>query len=283
MQIGDFDIILGMDWLATHLATIDCHSKRVIFGDISHPEYIYQGTHPRKSLKIISALKAQKLILHGCEGFLASIKDVSKGAPHLEYIPIVRDYSDVFPEELPGLPPEREVEFTIDLIPGSEPISKAPYRMAPLELKELKEQLKELLELGFIRPSVSPWGAPVLFVRKKLQGAKFFSKIDHRSGYHQLKIRDQDASKMAFRTRYGHYEFLVMPFGLTNAPAVFMDLMNRVFHDYLDRFVIVFIDDILVFSKSKDEHEDHLHTVLETLRKITFKLPLIILISSLRN
>ncbi|KAD0514134.1 hypothetical protein E3N88_44144 [Mikania micrantha] len=300
MQIGDFDIILEMDWLATHLATIDCHSKRVIFGDISHPEYIYQGTHPRKSLKIISALKAQKLISHGCEGFLASIKDVSKGATHLEDIPIVRDYSDVFLEELSGLPPEREVEFTIDLIPGSEPISKAPYRMAPLELKELKEQLQELLELGFIRPSVSPWGAPVLFVKKKdgsmrlcidyrelnkitirnryplpriddlfdqLQGAKFFSKIDLRSGYHQLKIRDQDVSKTSFRSRYGHYEFLVMPFGLTNAPAVFMDLMNRVFHDYLDRFVIVFIDDILVFSKSKDEHEDHLRTFLETLRK----------------
>ncbi|KAD3642317.1 hypothetical protein E3N88_31541 [Mikania micrantha] len=300
MQIGDFDIILGMDWLTMHRATIDCHSKRVIFGDILHPEYIYQGTHPRKSLKIISAIKAQKLISHGCEGFLASIKDVSKGAPHLKDIPIVQDYSDVFPEELPGLPPEREVEFTIDLIPGSEPISKAPYRMAPLELKELKEQLQELLELGFIRPSVSPWGAPVLFVKKKdgsmrlcidyrelnkitirnrypllriddlfdqLQGAKFFSKIDLRSGYHQLKIRDQDVSKTAFRTRYEHYEFLVMPFGLTNAPAVFMDLMNRVFHDYLDRFVIVFIDDILVFSKSKDEHEDHLCTVLETLRK----------------
>ncbi|KAD6794787.1 hypothetical protein E3N88_05683 [Mikania micrantha] len=278
MQIGDFDIILGMHWLATHLATIDCHSKRVIFGDISHPEYIYQGTYPRKSLKIIFALKAQKLISHGCEGFLASIKDVSKRAPHLEDIPIVRDYSDVFPEELPGLPPEREVEFTIDLIPGSEPISKASYCMAPLELKELKEQLQELLEVGFIRPSVSPWGAPVLFVKKKdgsmrlcidyrelnkitirnryplpriddlfdqLQGAKFFSKIDLRSGYHQLKIRDQDVSKTAFRTRYGHYEYLVMPFGLTNAPAVFMDLMNRVFHDYLDRFVIVFIDDIL--------------------------------------
>ncbi|KAJ0832489.1 putative nucleotidyltransferase, Ribonuclease H [Helianthus annuus] len=300
MQMGDFDVILGMDWLSTHCATIDCHSKRVIFGDILNPECIYQGSQPRKSIKIISALKAQKLISHGSEGVLAVIKDTSVDTPRVEDVPIVRDFSDVFPEELPGIPPEREVEFTIDLIPGAEPISKAPYRMAPLELKELKEQLQELLELGFIRPSVSPWGAPVLFVKKKdgsmrlcidyrelnkitirnryplpriddlfdqLQGAKFFSKIDLRSGYHQLRVRDQDVHKTAFRTRYGHYEFLVMPFGLTNAPAVFMDLMNRVFHEYLDRFVIVFIDDILVFSKSRVEHEDHLRTVLGTLRQ----------------
>ncbi|GJT53239.1 putative nucleotidyltransferase, ribonuclease H [Tanacetum coccineum] len=193
-----------------------------------------------------------------------------------------------------------EIEFGIELIPGAEPISKAPYRMAPVELKELKEQLQEMLENGFIRPSVSPWGAPVLFVKKKdgsmrlcidyrelnhitirnryplpriddlfdqLQGAKYFSKIDLRSGYHQLRVREQDISKTAFRTRYGHYEFLVMPFGLTNAPAVFMDLMNRIFHEYLDKFVIVFIDDILVYSKSEEEHERHLRIVLEILRQ----------------
>nr|GFB15641.1 putative reverse transcriptase domain-containing protein [Tanacetum cinerariifolium] len=179
-------------------------------------------------------------------------------------------------------PPVREVEFNIELIPGAEPISKAPYRMDPIELKELKEQLQELLERGFIRPSVSPWGAPVLFVKitirnryplpriddlfDQLQGAMHFSKIDLRSGYHQLRVKEQDISKTAFCIRYGHYEFLVMPFGLTNAPAVFMDLMNRIFHEFLDKFVIVFIDDILFFSKSKEEHEDHLRTVLQTLR-----------------
>ncbi|GJZ83047.1 reverse transcriptase [Tanacetum coccineum] len=186
-----------------------------------------------------------------------------------------------------------EIEFDIELIPGAEPISKAPYRMAPVELKELMEQLQEMLENGFIRPSVSPWGAPVLFVTKEgsgrsmrlcidyrelnriticnrypllriddlfdqLPGAKYFSKIDLQSGYHQLCVREQDISKTAFRTCYGHYEFLVMPFGLTNAPAVFMDLMNRIFHEYLDKFVIVFIDDILVYSKYEEEHERHL-------------------------
>ena len=167
--------------------------------------------------------------------------------------------------------------------------------MAPLELKELKVQMEELVNKGFVRPSTLPWGAPVLFVKKKdgslrlcidyrelnkvtirnqyplpriddifdqLQGAKVFSKIHLRSGYHQLKIRLEDVPKTAFRTRYGHYEFLVMPFGLTNAPAVFMDLMNRIFQPYLDQFVIVFIDDILIYSGSKEDHEEHLRVVL---------------------
>nr|GEY41643.1 hypothetical protein [Tanacetum cinerariifolium] len=131
--------------------------------------------------------------------------------------------------------------------------------MDPIELKELKEQLQELLDLGFILPSVSPWGALILFVKKKmLQGAKFFFKTDLKSGYYQLQVKEQDIPKTAFRTRYGHYEFLFMPFGLTNAPVVFMDLMNRIFHEYLDKFVIVFIDDILVYYKTKEEHEEHL-------------------------
>ncbi|KAJ4952203.1 hypothetical protein NE237_029035 [Protea cynaroides] len=171
----------------------------------------------------------------------------------MEDIDVMRDNPDVFPEELPGLPPDRATEFVIDLIPGAAPVSKAPYRMAPTELKELKVQLQELLDKGYIHPSISPWGAPVLFVKKdgsvrlcidyrelnkltiknryplpriddlfdQLQGAKVFSKIDLRSGYHQLKIKDGDIPKTAFRTRYGHYEFLVMSFGLTNAPATF--------------------------------------------------------------
>ncbi|GJU25697.1 putative reverse transcriptase domain-containing protein [Tanacetum coccineum] len=300
LDMCEFDIILGIDWLAAHRAMIDCHSRRVIFGDIHAPEFIYHGSLPGKPMKIISALKARTLLSHGCEGFLATIHDTTFDVSSIHDQPIVFEFQDVFPEELPGIPPIRDVEFNIELIPGAEPISKAPYRMAPIELKELKDQLQELLERGFIRPSVSPWGAPVLFVKKKdgsmrlcidyrelnkitirnryplpriddlfdqLQGAKHFSKIDLRSGYHQLRVKEQDISKTAFRTRYGHYEFLVMPFGLTNAPAVFMDLMNRVFHEFLDKFVIVFIDDILVFSKSKEEHEEHLRTVLQILRQ----------------
>ncbi|GJY25548.1 putative reverse transcriptase domain-containing protein [Tanacetum coccineum] len=218
----------------------------------------------------------------------------------LEDVLIVQDFPDVFPEDLLGLPSTRQVEFQIYLVPGAAPVARAPYRLAPSEMKELSEQLKELSDKGFIRPSSSPWGAPVLFVKKKdgsfrmcidyrdlnkltvknryplpriddlfdqLQGSSVYLKIDLRSGYHQLRVREEDIPKTAFRTRYGHYEFQVMPFGLTNAPAVFMDLMNRVCKPYLDKFVIVFIDDILIYSKNKKEHEQHLKLILELLKK----------------
>ncbi|WVZ52653.1 hypothetical protein U9M48_003692, partial [Paspalum notatum var. saurae] len=162
----------------------------------------------------------------------------------IKKIPVVFDFPDVFPEELPGLPSDRNVEFAIELVPGTAPVSKRPYRMAPDELKELKTQLQEQLDKGFIRPSSSPWGCPALFVEKKDQGGKrlcvdyrplnavtcqeqlggatVFSKIDLRSGYHQIKVREEDIPKTAFSTRYGFYEYLVMSFGLTNAPAFFM-------------------------------------------------------------
>ncbi|GKA73685.1 putative reverse transcriptase domain-containing protein [Tanacetum coccineum] len=206
----------------------------------------------------------------------------------------------VFPEYLPGLPPARPVEFQIDLIPGAALVAQAPYRLASSEMKELSEQRQELSDKGFIRPSSSPWEAPVLFVKKKdgsfrmcidyrelnkltvknryplpmiddlfdqLQESSIYSKIDLRSGYYQLRVREKDIPKMAFRTRYGYYEFQVMLFGLTNAHAVFMDLMNRVCKPYLDKFVIVFIDDILIYSKDKKEHEEHLKVILELLKK----------------
>ena len=212
---------------------------------------------------------------------------------------MVSEFPDIFHEDLLGLPPDREIEFCIDLIHGAQPVSIPAYRMAPAEMTELRNQLDDLLSKGFIRSSTSPWGAPVLFAKKadgtfrlcvdcrklnqltvknkyplpridelfdQLGGSRFFSKIDLRSGYHQLKIREEDIPKTAFRTRYGHFEFLVMPFGLTNAPAAFMDLMNRIFRPYLDRFVVVFIDDILIYSKTREEYAKHLRIVLQTVR-----------------
>nr|GEV41395.1 hypothetical protein [Tanacetum cinerariifolium] len=146
---------------------------------------------------------------------------------------------------------ENETSKKIELVLGAIPVTKSPYRLAPSEMEELSGQLKELQDKGFIRTSLSPWGAPVLFIKKK----DYFSKINLRSGYHQLRVHEDDIPKIAFRTRYRHFEFTVMPFGLTNAPAVFMDLMNRVCRSYLDKFMIVFIDDILVYSKTWEEHE----------------------------
>ncbi|GJY98394.1 putative reverse transcriptase domain-containing protein [Tanacetum coccineum] len=182
-------------------------------------------------------------------------------------LPIVRDFPEVFPEDLPGLPPGRPVEFQIDLILGAAPVARAPYRLALSETKELSKQLQELSDKGFIRPSFSPWEALVLNRQKEGWESSIYSKIDLRSGYHQLRVREQDIPKTAFRTRYGHFEFQVMPFGLTNAHAVFMDLMNRVRKTYLDKFIIVFMDDILIYSKDKKEHEEHLKAILELLKK----------------
>ncbi|GJS18799.1 putative reverse transcriptase domain-containing protein [Tanacetum coccineum] len=244
------------------------------------------------------------VVTEGCHVFLANItatKDEDKSKEkRLEDVTVVQEFPEVFPEDLSGIQPTRQVEFRIDLVLGSTPVARAPYRLAPSEMKELAEQLQELTDKGFIRPSSSPWGAPVLFVKKKygsfrmcidyrelnkltvknryplpriddlfdqLQGSSIYSKIDLRSGYHQLRVREEDIPKTAFRTRYGHYEFQVMSFGLTNAPAVFMDLINRVCKPYLDKFVIVFIDDILIYSKSKKEHEEHLRQILKLLKK----------------
>jgi hypothetical protein len=212
----------------------------------------------------------------------------------IESIPVVCEYPDVFPDDLPGMPLDKDIEFVIELQPGTTPISKRPYRMPPKELAELKNQLQELLDKGYIFPSSSPWGSPTLFVKKKdgslqmcvdyrplnavtiknkyplpridvlfdqLASAKVFSKIDLRSGYHQIKIRPSDIPKTAFSTRYGLYEFLVMSFGLTNAPTYFMYLMNSVFMNELDKFVVVFIDDILIYSKNEAEHVKHLRIV----------------------
>ncbi|GJX84154.1 putative reverse transcriptase domain-containing protein, partial [Tanacetum coccineum] len=265
-----FDVsVIGMDWLSKYHARIICDEKVV------------------------------HIPING-ETLIIRVMEKKSGKKQLKDIPVVREFLKVFPEDLPSLPPVRQVEFQIDLMPGAAPVARAPYRLAPSEMQELSDQLQELADRGFIRPSTSPWGAPVLFVKKKdgsfrmcidyrelnkltvknryplpriddlfdqLQGSSVYSKIDLRSGYHQLRVRDKDIPKTAFRMRYGHYEFQVMPFGLTNAPAVFMDLMNRVCKPYLDKFVIVFIDDILIYSRNKEEHADHLRIILELLKK----------------
>ncbi|GJW79602.1 putative reverse transcriptase domain-containing protein [Tanacetum coccineum] len=298
IELGSFDIIIGMDWLSRYDAAILCGEKKVRI-PLKGKTLVIEGDRNNSRLKIVSCIKAQKYIEKGCELFLAQVTEQESKEKRLEYVPVIRDFPEVFPKELPGLPPPRQVEFRIDLIPGAAPVARAPYRLAPSEMKELSKQLQELSEKGFIRPSSSPWGAPVLFVKKKdgsfrmcidyrelnkltiknryplpriddlfdqLQGSSVYSKIDLLSGYHQLRVREEDIPITAFRTRYGHYEFQVMPFGLTNAPAVFMDLMNRVCKPYLDKFVIVFIDDILIYSKNKEEHGKHLKTILNLLR-----------------
>ena len=267
LDIHDFDVILGMDWLSRHHATVDCYRKEVRFCRPGQTEVVFYGLRKTLTNSIMTAMKANKMLRKSYQGYLAYAIELRDSGSLLEDISVVREFLDVFPEDLPGIPPDREIDFQIELAPGIEPISKAPYRMAPLELKELKVQMEELVSKGFVRPSTSPWGAPVLFVKKKdgslrlcidyrelnkvtirnqyplpriddlfdqLQRVRVFSKIDLRSGYHQLKIRLEDVPKTAFKTWYLYYEFLVMPFGLTNAPTVFMDLMNSIFQPYLD-------------------------------------------------
>jgi hypothetical protein len=277
ISLAGMDVILGMDWMAEHKVILDI-SDRVV--EINSPTFghttLYlpfkDGTDSCAYVTIISPL---------------------------DEIPVVCEYPDVFPNELPGMPPDRDVELVIELQPGTAPISKRPYRMPPKELAELKNQLQELLDKGYILPSSSPWGCPTLFVKKKdgslrlcvdyrplnvvtiknkyplpridilfyqLSGARVFSKIDLHSGCHQIKIRPCDIPKTAFSTRYGLYEFLVMSFGLTNAPAYFMYFMNSVFMMELDKFIVVFIDDILIYSKNEKEHAKLLRIVLQRLR-----------------
>jgi hypothetical protein len=276
------DVILGMNWLHRNQATISYDKRTVKLVSPSGKEVVTELYLPE--------------LEEGAYHYL-SVDD--KEANLIEDIRIVSEFPDVFPKELPGISPERKVEFAIELIPGTAPISKRAYRVSGPELVELKKQIDELLEKGYIRPSTSPWAALVLFVEKKdgtkrmcidyrslnevtvknkyplprmedlfdqLRGASVFSKIYLRSGYHQLRIRPSDIPKSAFITKYGLYEFTVMSFGLMNALAYFMYLMNSVFMDYLDQFVVVFIDDILVYYQNEQEHEEHLRKVLQRLR-----------------
>ncbi|KAJ1690806.1 hypothetical protein LUZ63_014961 [Rhynchospora breviuscula] len=200
-----------------------------------------------------------------CSAYLAAVVCETAQTHDIMTVPVVREFVDVFPEEITGLPPNREIEFGIEVMQGTAPISKTPYRMAPKDgtlrlCVDYRELNKVTVKNRYPLPCIDD-----LF--DQLQGSSVYSKIDLRTGYHQLRIRPSDVEKTAFRSRYGHYEYLVMPFGLTNAPAAFMDLMNRVFRDLLDSFVVVFIDDILVYSRSYEEHTEHLRIVLNRLRE----------------
>ncbi|GKB76768.1 putative reverse transcriptase domain-containing protein [Tanacetum coccineum] len=259
IMLGVFDIVIGIDWLDKYNANILCSQKLVHVVNPEGREIIIYGDKRKGDFKLCFVMKDIKYLSHGCYAFMAYVIDTSFEKKSAKDVPIVNEFLDVFLEDLLGISPERHVEFRIDLITGATPIAKTSYRLAPSEMKELMSQLQELLDKGFIRPSSSPWGAPILFVKKKdgsmrmcidyrelnkvtvknvypllriddlfdqLQGEKWFSKIGLRSSYHQLKFREEDIPKTAFRTRYGHYEFVVMPFDLTNAPTIFMDLMN---------------------------------------------------------
>jgi hypothetical protein len=282
MGTQGIDVILGMNWLDKYQAIISCDNRTIKLVSPLGEEVVAElvSPEPRKG---------------GCHQMAID----SKEADSLEIIKVVSEFPDVFPKDLPSMPPERKVEFAIEL-PGTTPISKRAYRVSGPELVELKKQIDELSEKGYIRPSTSPWAAPVLFVEKKdgtrrmcidyralnevtiknkyplpriedlfdqLRGPSVFSKIDLRSSYHQLRIPPSDIPKTTFITKYGLYEFTAMFFDLTNAPTFFMNLMNSVFMDYLDKFVVVFIDDILIYSQSEEEHVDHLKMVLQRLRE----------------
>jgi hypothetical protein len=330
-----YDAILGMPWLRKHNPHINWQE-----GTISIQHGATQQIHTLRQagvtdgavrLNLLSKKQVQKQAKQGdiesCFLVYADYVDPSSGpSPSLSLISSVspspsssssppvpvsaldsaaaamlREYRDVFPSELPaGLPPSRDIDHRIELVPGASPTSRPTFRMSPKELDELKKQLEDLTRSGFIQPSKSPFGAPVLFVKKKdgtmrmcidyralnaitvknkyplprieelfdrLQGASYFTKVDLRSGYYQIRVKDEDVPKTAFRTRYGHYEFRVLPMGLTNAPATFMHMMQNMLSDTLDESTIVFLDDILIYSKTLEEHQQHVRAVLELLRK----------------
>jgi hypothetical protein len=290
--------MIGMDWLESHEVILNYKTKWLRLVDDEGQRHVIVGRNQGVSLRFISSLQLRKSVRKGCKLYVILALNKKGVAEGLEHLPVMKEFADVFPEELSGMPLERELEFTIDLKPGTELIARTPYRMSTPKLQELKMQLKELLDLVLIRPSVSLWGAPVIFIQKKdrswrlcidyhqlnkatiknqyplsridylfdqMKGATMFSKIDLQSGYHQLRIKEDDVPKTTFKVRFGHYEFTILPFGLTNAPGVFMSSMNGVFCEYLDKFIQVFIDDISIYFCMTEEHDEHLCLLLRCL------------------
>ncbi len=303
-----YDAILGKPWLFHANPNINWRNNTMTFQYGSKTIVVNANSHEpsnNSSCNSVFISRQQLAKIPKTEEIFAVHVTTKLDTTCDKLVPDVRkvldDYCDVFPDTLPDqLPPKRSVDHAIDLVSGSEPPHRSIYRMSYEELNELKWQLTDLLKKGFIRPSTSSFGAPVLFVHKKdgtlrlcidyralnkitiknryplpridelmdrLIGAQYFTKIDLYSGYHQIRIKDEDIHKTAFKTRYGHYEFLVLPFGLTNAPATFMTLMNDIFREYLDQFVVVYLDDILIYSRTREEHVEHVQKVLEILQQ----------------
>ena len=318
IDLPNHDVILGKPWLRQHNPRINWKRNTVLLGG-GGQTVVLRGTQPSRASTeqraelqglLLTHLQIKRAARHNDPMLLAVVREDSDGsqpadnsgsdaAANVEAI--LSDYGDRFVEKLPpGLPPSRGVDHAIPLKPGATPPFKPMFRLSYAELDEMKKQLQDLIDKGFIRPSSSPFGAPVLFVRKKdgsfrmcidyralnkvtvmdryplpridelidrLHGAQWFTKVDMAQGYHQLRVREEDVHKTAFRTRYGHFEFLVLPFGLCSAPASFMRLMNQIFDDLLDVCVIVFIDDVLIYSKTKEQHDKHVRLVLDRLRE----------------
>ena len=297
------DVIFGKKWTEDHMAVLDCTHNRVDFWHKGNP-LAFVAIEPKKTT-MVSINSIERDLKQGAPVFAIKLHCENKDSQPTKYPKeiekILREFKDVFPKELPkGLPPKRSHDFHIELSKESAPQKRGLYRMSQAELEEVKLRVEELLEHGWIRPSKSPWAAPVLFVTKKDGGlrfcidyralnrltiknsyplpriddildlfskAKFFTKIDLRQGYYQIRLDEESIPYTAFNTRYGHFEFLVLPFGLTNAPATFMSLMNDIFRPYLDKFISAYLDDILIYSNNLENHLRHLRLTLNKLRE----------------
>ncbi|KAL4011218.1 hypothetical protein IC575_028270 [Cucumis melo] len=294
VKMDDFDVVLGMKFLLEHPVIPMPLAKCLVITGFA-PSVVQTDLRQLDGLKMISAMQLKKGLTRDEPTFMAIPFDSSKNLREIvpkDILCVLEKYRDVMPDSLPkSLPPRRMIDHEIELVLGAKPPTKNAYHMVPPELAELQKQLDELLNAGFIRPGKAPYGALVLFQKKKdeilrlcidyralnkltvrnkyplsiitdlfdhLHGAKYFLKLDLQSGYCQVRITKGDEPKTTCVTRYGAFEFLVMPFGLTNAPAAFCTLMNQVFHEYLDKFVVVYLDDIVVYSTTMEEHRDHL-------------------------
>ena len=311
VELASYEVILGKPWFTRHNPIVDWRQHRLRITVDGKSVEIDASLDPQdqgvRAITRISATQLKKVFRRNEPVYLVHLSQmgVDENPADNSKLPnawerMLKEFEDVFPTEQPGLPPERSVAMEIDLEEGAKPVAKPAFRLSPAEMDELKKQLSLLLEKGLIRPSVSPWGAPVLFAPKKdgglrmcldyralnkltiknkcpiprideifdrLQRAQYFTSLDLRSGYYQIRMKDTDIPKTCIRTRYGSFEFLVMPFGLTNAPSTFQAVMNEVFREYLDDFVMVYIDDILIFSQTAEDHLRHVRLILARLRQ----------------